>query len=68
MTHSKHTIDLTAASWRKSSHSDGGNGCVEVADGYAGAMPVRDSKEPTKPGITFSVTAWSAFIGSINAN
>ncbi|MEV4502602.1 DUF397 domain-containing protein [Streptomyces klenkii] len=65
MTHSKHAIDLSSAAWRKSSHSDAGNGCVEVADGYTGFMPVRDSKNPTGPAIVFSVTSWSAFISDI---
>ncbi|MFF4408519.1 DUF397 domain-containing protein [Streptomyces sp. NPDC001407] len=65
MTHSKRAIDLSSAAWRKSSHSDAGNGCVEVADGYTGVMPVRDSKNPTGPAIVFSVASWSAFISDI---
>ncbi|MGK5543386.1 DUF397 domain-containing protein [Streptomyces sp. URMC 127] len=65
MTHSRHALDLSAAVWRKSSHSDAGNGCVEVADGYMGYMPVRDSKDPTGPAIIFPADAWSAFITDI---
>ncbi|GAA2720447.1 MULTISPECIES: DUF397 domain-containing protein [Streptomyces] len=65
MTPSKHTIDLSSAAWRKSSHSDGGNGCVEVADGYTGFMPVRDSKTPSGPAIIFPANSWSTFISNI---
>ncbi|MEV0483932.1 DUF397 domain-containing protein [Streptomyces sp. NPDC050508] len=40
--------DLSTVAWRKSSYSQGGaNDCVEVADGYTGLVPVRDSKTPT---------------------
>ena len=28
--------------WRKSTYSGGSNGCVEVADGFTGIMPVRE--------------------------
>jgi hypothetical protein len=42
-------MDLTNAKWRKSSHS-GSNAaeCVELADA-AGAVAVRDSKDPDGP-------------------
>ncbi|GGQ12727.1 hypothetical protein BKA00_006496 [Actinomadura coerulea] len=42
-------MDLTNARWRKSSYtgSNGGN-CVELADA-AGAVAVRDSKDPDGP-------------------
>lgn len=59
----KRTPDLTNASWRKSSFSDGGpNNCIEVADGYPGLMPVRDSKIPTAPALVVSAPAWTAFV------
>ncbi|MER5217437.1 DUF397 domain-containing protein [Streptomyces sp. NPDC002838] len=55
--------DLTTAVWRKSSYSDGGGtNCVEVADGYAGLMPVRDSKAPDGGMIVFGATAWTSFL------
>ncbi|WP_103504402.1 MULTISPECIES: DUF397 domain-containing protein [unclassified Streptomyces] len=59
-------IDLTAASWRKSSHSnqDGGS-CVEVADGYPGVLPVRDSKAPTGPALVVRTEAWAPFVTAI---
>lgn len=58
--------DLSAAAWRKSSYSnsDGGS-CVEVADGLPGVMPVRDSKDPGGPALTFGTTAWSSFVTAV---
>ncbi|MGW9423868.1 DUF397 domain-containing protein [Streptomyces koyangensis] len=57
--------------WVKSSYSsqDGGD-CVEWAPSTAlstGAVPVRDSKDTSIPGITVSGVAWSAFVGSLKA-
>ncbi|MGB8942206.1 MAG: DUF397 domain-containing protein [Streptomyces sp.] len=58
------TPNLSAAEWRKSSYSNGGDGnCVEVADGLPGVIPVRDSKAPDGPALVLSDTAWSAFVG-----
>ncbi|MET8603087.1 DUF397 domain-containing protein [Streptomyces rubiginosohelvolus] len=58
--------DLTAAAWRKSSYSnaDGGN-CVEVADGFPGVVPVRDSKRPEGPAVVFGASAWAAFVQDV---
>jgi hypothetical protein len=57
-------VDLTDASWRKSSRSgqNGGN-CVEVA-GLPGVIAVRDSKNPGGPNLTFSSQAWRTFTQS----
>lgn len=64
----EHTIvDSSAAqSWRKSSYSDtqGGN-CVEVLDNHPTAVPVRDSKNPNGPTLTFTTEAWTSFITAI---
>ncbi|CAM5307525.1 DUF397 domain-containing protein [Streptomyces abikoensis] len=57
--------DLAQAIWRKSSYSGNGLDCVEVADGYLGVTPVRDSKQPEGPALVLSATSWSAFVGSI---
>ncbi|MFD8220380.1 DUF397 domain-containing protein [Streptomyces sp. NPDC059697] len=58
-----HTPDLSTAAWRKSSYSEGGaNDCVEVADGYPGLVPVRDSKVPDGPVVVFGTTAWASFL------
>ncbi|MFI7338945.1 DUF397 domain-containing protein [Streptomyces sp. NPDC050085] len=61
------TIDLTAATWRKSSYSntDGGE-CLEVADHMPEAVvPVRDSKNPSGPALVFKAHAWSAFVAAV---
>ncbi|MEU8679894.1 DUF397 domain-containing protein [Streptomyces sp. NPDC048611] len=62
----KTVLDLSAIEWRKSSYSDGGaNNCVEVSDGFPGAVPVRDSKNPTGGVLLFPADAWSAFLGGL---
>ncbi len=49
--------------WRKSSHSNAqGGDCVEVADGFTGVVPVRDSKNPHRPALVVTDGAWGAFI------
>ena len=56
--------DLSAARWRKSSYSNGGeSNCVEVADGYLGVVPVRDSKVPEGAALVVSAGAWASFLG-----
>ncbi|MFI0905904.1 DUF397 domain-containing protein [Streptomyces sioyaensis] len=58
--------DLVGAVWRKSSYSDGGaDNCVEIADGFPGAVPVRDSKNPEGPVLLFPAAAWSGFVGGL---
>ncbi|MFB9465063.1 DUF397 domain-containing protein [Streptomyces cinereospinus] len=61
-------VDLSAASWRKSSHSnsDGGE-CVEVSDDFADVVPVRDSKALHGPALVFSVDGWAAFVGAMKS-
>ncbi|MFE4828301.1 DUF397 domain-containing protein [Streptomyces sp. NPDC056672] len=68
MKSSGNEYDLSAASWHKSSYSgaSGGN-CLEVADGLTGIVPVRDSKNPAGPVLTFRATAWSAFVTRVKA-
>ncbi|GGJ80863.1 hypothetical protein GCM10011583_10470 [Streptomyces camponoticapitis] len=58
--------DLSTALWRKSSYSNGDGGqCVEVADGYPGVIPVRDSKTPTGPVLLLTPAAWADFLNSL---
>ncbi|MEU9786864.1 DUF397 domain-containing protein [Streptomyces phaeochromogenes] len=60
------TLDLSTAIWRKSSYSEGGdNDCVEVAHGYPGIVPVRDSKTPAARPLVFSALSWSAFMEGV---
>ncbi|MEX2982042.1 DUF397 domain-containing protein [Streptomyces sp. C36] len=61
------TPDICRAVWTKSSHSggDGGN-CLEFAPHHpTGIVPVRDSKDTTRPPLIFQAPAWSAFIASV---
>ena len=55
---------LASAQWRKSSHSTGGNQCVEVAE-VGGTVAVRDSKNPDGGHLTFGAAAWNAFLGNV---
>jgi hypothetical protein len=63
------TPDPSSAEWVKSSYSNnGGGGCVEWAPTTAattGTVPVRDSKNPTGPSLTFPAPAWTAFVSTI---
>ncbi|MBL1066631.1 DUF397 domain-containing protein [Streptomyces sp. 7-21] len=57
--------ELNRAIWRKSSYSNAdGGACLEVADGFAGVVPVRDSKRPG-PVLTVSADAWAAFVAHV---
>ncbi|MEV5124208.1 DUF397 domain-containing protein [Streptomyces decoyicus] len=54
--------------WRKSSYSNGeGAACIEVADGMPGAVPVRDSKNPTGPALAFRTDDWAAFLTAVKS-
>lgn len=55
-----------AATWRKSSHSNSNGGsCLEVADGVSGIVPVRDSKDVTRPPLVFPAAAWATFVAGL---
>ncbi|MGW7350752.1 DUF397 domain-containing protein [Streptomyces sp. NPDC054784] len=61
--------ELTGATtWRKSSYSnqDGGN-CVEVADGFSGVVPVRDSKAPYRGTLQPPSASWTAFVAAVRS-
>ncbi|MCM6773768.1 DUF397 domain-containing protein [Nocardia sp. CDC159] len=55
------TADPSTATWFKSSYSDGGPDCVEVAFLDHGRVGVRDSKNPTGPALVFTGDEWAAF-------
>ncbi|MEU8701324.1 DUF397 domain-containing protein [Streptomyces sp. NPDC048680] len=56
----------TGTAWRTSSYSGGQGNCLEVADNVPHLVPVRDSKRPTGPVITFSPYAWRTFIAELD--
>jgi len=57
------STDLSAALWRKSSHSNGQANCVEVAalGGGRSVVAVRDSKASDAPSLIFTERAWRQF-------
>ncbi|MFM9590105.1 DUF397 domain-containing protein [Streptomyces scabiei] len=48
---------------RRSSWSDGDE-CVQVADGFPGLVPVRDSRNPAGGVLVFGAAAWSSFVAA----
>ncbi|MFJ3904846.1 DUF397 domain-containing protein [Streptomyces sp. NPDC090025] len=56
--------------WSKSTYSEPGANCVEVARNLiasSGVVPVRDSKNPSGPVLAVPVAAFSAFIKSVKS-
>ncbi|MCC2280576.1 DUF397 domain-containing protein [Streptomyces sp. ET3-23] len=62
------TLDLTIATWRKSTYSENNGGCIEIAEQYSGVMPVRDSKDPNRAPIVVPRAAWSQFVNAAAAD
>ncbi len=54
--------------WVKSSYSDTGANCVEVARTASGMVAVRDSKEVEGSTLTFTVEEWGKFVGSMKGD
>ena len=62
-------LDLSAATWVKSSYSGtNGGDCIEVAPGFPGLVPVRDSKNPQGPVLVINRSAWLSFIGAVRSS
>ncbi|MFI6265812.1 DUF397 domain-containing protein [Micromonospora sp. NPDC051006] len=55
-------MELTGATWRKSTRSGTQGECVEVADNLTGVVGVRDSKDRGGPVLTFDPWAWRSFV------
>jgi uncharacterized protein DUF397 len=65
-------MDLTSATWRKSTYSGGNGGaCVEVAvvpgskEGSDHVIALRDSKNPGGPALIFTPGEWEAFTAGV---
>jgi Domain of unknown function (DUF397) len=61
------TTDLSNATWRKSSRSNGQFSCVEITDLDGGHRAVRDSKYPAGPALIFTATEWSVFTAGVRS-
>ena len=57
--------DDATTPWRKSSYSNSGANCVEVAQTRSGKVAVRDSKDPNERSLSFSPGEWQSFITKI---
>lgn len=64
------TTESPSPGWYKSSYSDNGGACVEVAANLAasrGVVPVRDSKDPSGPVLDFTADAFASFVAGVKA-
>ncbi|MES9507610.1 DUF397 domain-containing protein [Streptomyces sp. NPDC000609] len=56
--------------WYKSSYSNNGGDCIEVATNLAaplGVVPVRDSKNPGGPVLNTSAASFAAFVAGVKS-
>ena len=60
-------VDLSRAVWRKSTRSNNGGACVEVAQNLTGIVAVRDSKHRDGPVLIFTAREWQALIGGVKS-
>ncbi|MFC4586658.1 DUF397 domain-containing protein [Sphaerisporangium corydalis] len=64
-------MDLSIASWRKSSYSGSNGGqCVEVAVNLPSVVAIRDSKDmsPDAPILLSPASSWKSFISGIKSH
>jgi len=59
--------DDVTTPWRKSSYSNSGANCVEVAKTRSGKVAVRDSRSPGDSALTFSRDEWQTFVAKVQA-
>ncbi|GAB4588069.1 DUF397 domain-containing protein [Nocardia sp. IFM 10818] len=57
--------DALGACWFKSTYSESGGQCVEVAFLDAASVGIRDSKNPGGPVLIFGSREWDAFIAGL---
>lgn len=62
------TTRRTAATWRKSTRSNGSGECVEMAADLDGLVGLRDSKDRSGPVLTFSPARWAAFVQGLKSD
>jgi hypothetical protein len=61
-------VDLTRATWRKSSFSGNNGGqCIEIAAGSR-LIAVRDSKDRSGPVLAFTPADWQTFTRRLKAS
>jgi hypothetical protein len=59
--------DDVVTPWRKSSYSNSGANCVEIARTRSGKVAVRDSEDPEDRLLTFNLGEWRGFVATIQA-
>ncbi len=57
-------LNLSRAAWRKSTYSNNGGNCVEIAP-VTHAIAVRDSADPGGPALAFTADQWTAFTSTV---
>jgi Domain of unknown function (DUF397) len=58
-------VDLSRAMWRKSTRSNNGGACVEVARNLPGVVTMRDSKHREGAVLVFGHDQWRSFLSVI---
>ncbi|MFI9309785.1 DUF397 domain-containing protein [Streptomyces triculaminicus] len=63
-------LAVTECAWTKSSYSNAGQNCVEVAGlaSHAAQVGVRDSKHGNGPAVLIPAAAWTSFIREVQAD
>jgi hypothetical protein len=60
--------NLTGSVWRKSTRSNNGGNCLELADSLPGIVGLRDSNDPTGAVLTFNPRVWATFVQAVKAD
>ncbi|GAA2089416.1 DUF397 domain-containing protein [Kitasatospora saccharophila] len=61
-------IDLSEVRWMKSTYSNNGGECIEVAPAASPShLPVRDSKDPQGPALFFTKAGFASFVAAVKA-